>query len=102
MAAASPVLAAYASPAARLAALRSGTVQLAGPVALDFAGPREALAELRGVGAGAGACERCRVREGGRVTLHACSRCRRVRYCGRACQAADWRAHKASCAASPQ
>ena len=26
-----------------------------------------------------------------------CSGCRRVRYCGPACQKADWRAHKAAC-----
>ena len=26
-----------------------------------------------------------------------CAGCRLVRYCGRACQVADWKAHKAAC-----
>ncbi len=29
--------------------------------------------------------------------LKECSTCRSVRYCGRACQKADWPAHKATC-----
>jgi hypothetical protein len=26
-----------------------------------------------------------------------CAKCRRVRYCGRACQSRDWAGHKAAC-----
>ena len=31
------------------------------------------------------------------VHLQRCSRCKAVSYCGRECQAADWRTHKATC-----
>ena len=32
-----------------------------------------------------------------RVTLHKCSRCKVVAYCGRSCQSADWPRHKTFC-----
>lgn len=33
----------------------------------------------------------------GEETVMACSRCKRVRYCGKACQTADWKSHKSTC-----
>jgi hypothetical protein len=45
------------------------------------------------------ACARCGVTAKGSADgkLKECSRCRSVLYCGRACQKADWAAHKATC-----
>ena len=38
--------------------------------------------------------------EGGMTRLRLCSGCRRARYCGRECQAADWDRHRAWCTAT--
>ena len=38
--------------------------------------------------------------EGGVTRLRLCSGCRRARYCGRECQAADWERHRAWCTAT--
>ncbi|KAJ3863560.1 hypothetical protein EV359DRAFT_42875 [Lentinula novae-zelandiae] len=40
-------------------------------------------------------CWLCRGR--GKPKLHECSKCRKVRYCGPACQKKDWAAHKKKC-----
>jgi hypothetical protein len=52
------------------------------------------------VRASPGACAQCGAAAGGgsAVRLSACARCKKVRYCGRACQAAHWKAgHKKTC-----
>jgi hypothetical protein len=41
-------------------------------------------------------CARC-----GGAGTHRCGRCRKVRYCGRGCQHADWAAHKLVCQVTP-
>ena len=36
-------------------------------------------------------------RDGENVHYHKCGHCRRIRYCGKGCQRAHWREHKAVC-----
>ncbi|RDB18193.1 putative protein MSS51, mitochondrial [Hypsizygus marmoreus] len=45
------------------------------------------------------ACYACFKGEGAGVTLQKCTKCRSVRYCGPACQKADWKQHKGICRA---
>jgi hypothetical protein len=47
-----------------------------------------------------GVCHMCRCRL--EATAPHCARCRAVRYCGRACQTADWPAHRLLCSALAQ
>lgn len=43
-------------------------------------------------------CKKCGVPGGWREhKLSACGKCQKVQYCGRECQAADWKAHKKDC-----
>uniref|UniRef100_D8PPJ1 MYND-type domain-containing protein n=1 Tax=Schizophyllum commune (strain H4-8 / FGSC 9210) TaxID=578458 RepID=D8PPJ1_SCHCM len=42
--------------------------------------------------------DRCWACMKGGVQLMACSRCKKIKYCSRACQAKDWNAHKEICA----
>lgn len=41
-------------------------------------------------------CSRCGVSESEKK-LSKCTGCRQVQYCGKTCQAADWKGHKKSC-----
>lgn len=46
-------------------------------------------------------CETCGKAEdavAGGNALQQCGRCKKVRYCGKGCQAEDWKAHKPFCA----
>ena len=68
-----------------------------GPGSAAAAGPLARLADLYNGDAlesllGPPKCNRC-----GAEAPKRCSRCRNVWYCGRACQVADWDAHKAVC-----
>ena len=42
-------------------------------------------------------CAACGAAAGKGVKLRKCARCRQVRYCSPACQAADWARHRAEC-----
>ncbi|KAL4422998.1 hypothetical protein ABPG77_005478 [Micractinium sp. CCAP 211/92] len=42
-------------------------------------------------------CAACGVAGGKGVKLRTCARCRQIRYCGPACQAADWARHRSEC-----
>jgi NAD(P)H-dependent flavin oxidoreductase YrpB (nitropropane dioxygenase family) len=42
-------------------------------------------------------CKRCGALLAPGQTFASCAKCRRVRYCGKECQAADWREHKKAC-----
>lgn len=37
-----------------------------------------------------------------KLKLYYCGACRRVRYCSKECQAADWRDHKTNCYVAPK
>jgi hypothetical protein len=69
----------------------------------EAAGPRKVTAGESDAGpvqAGPGACAQCGAAAGGgsAVRLSTCARCKKIRYCGRACQAAHWKAgHKKTC-----
>ena len=78
--------------AARLAA-RPANAAAAAHVAVDVA---EALATRPC--AHPGCCTIVGPSEAGALGGKRCSGCRLVRYCGRACQVANWKAHKAACA----
>ena len=91
------IRAAYDSPDARLAAIRSAAVQRTATVRLDFFGPRDELRKRDEEDAPR--CSQCDAREGAEVKLLTCARCKRTRYCSRECQAADWKSHKTECAA---
>jgi hypothetical protein len=56
-------------------------------------------ARARIVGRRVWACAGCGITEAALETgkLHQCSACKSVRYCGKACQGADWPAHKSTC-----
>jgi hypothetical protein len=56
-------------------------------------------APARGVGRKAWACEQCGVTAEGleKGKLQECSGCHSVRYCGKACQDANWPTHKPKC-----
>ncbi len=43
-------------------------------------------------------CAACGVAGGKGVKLRTCARCRQIRYCGSACQSADWARHRSECA----
>jgi hypothetical protein len=45
-------------------------------------------------------CGHCRKVEGRKGEFKRCSQCKQVAYCSRDCQKADWKSHKAACAAS--
>lgn len=42
-------------------------------------------------------CENCGAEKDGERALMRCGKCKRVMYCGRECQAEDWKAHKPFC-----
>jgi hypothetical protein len=51
-------------------------------------------------GDGVSGCRNCgkgRSKKGG--DLKACAKCLKIKYCGRACQRADWKRHKKECTA---
>lgn len=89
---------AYGTPHLRLAAIRA-IAHPAACVYLDLASPLESRqAAKRSLLSTVNSCSRCGAvcAVGG---LSACSACKVARYCGRACQKADWPSHKPVCAA---
>lgn len=45
-------------------------------------------------------CKKCSARETRPDQFKLCAACKKVAYCGRECQVADWAAHKAACKAA--
>jgi len=48
----------------------------------------------------ADACSNCGASSEGGANISACSRCKTARYCGKACQAQQWKADKRTCKAA--
>jgi hypothetical protein len=53
--------------------------------------------KVKGKGGGGGSSKTCRSCGVAPEKLMACSSCKKVRYCSRECQKADWKRHKEEC-----